>query len=62
MPLQLINNDFLKKFVKLYKNGKESCIMKKFINATIYGNPESREILVENNQFKAIGNDLRKCR
>lgn len=32
--------------------------MKKFINATIYGDPESREILVENNRFKAIGNNL----
>ncbi len=32
--------------------------MKKFINATIYREPESHEILVENNQFKAIGNDL----
>ena len=32
--------------------------MKKFINATIYGDPTSKEILVENNQFKAVGNDL----
>src|SRR6185437_14634114 len=32
--------------------------MKKFINANIYGEPESREFLVENGQFKAIGNDL----
>jgi len=32
--------------------------MKKFINAIIYGDPQSHEILVENNQFKAIGNDL----
>ena len=32
--------------------------MKKFINANIYGDPESHEILVENGQFKAIGNDL----
>lgn len=32
--------------------------MKKFINANIYQNPESQEILIENNQFKAIGNDL----
>lgn len=32
--------------------------MRKYINATIYGNPESREILVENGRFKAIGNDL----
>lgn len=32
--------------------------MKKFINATIYGNPEFHEILIENNQFKAIGNHL----
>lgn len=32
--------------------------MKKFINATIYNNPLSREILVANNQFKEIGNNL----
>lgn len=28
------------------------------MNATIYGDPNSREILVENSHFKAIGNDL----
>ena len=33
-------------------------IMKKFINATIYGDSEAHEILVENGQFKAIGNDV----
>ena len=32
--------------------------MKKFINANIYGDPESQEILIENNQFKAVGNNL----
>lgn len=32
--------------------------MKKYINATIYGDPSSREILVENGKFKAIGNNL----
>lgn len=32
--------------------------MKKFINATIYGDPTSNEILVENNHFKAVGNNL----
>ncbi|MDR7080655.1 putative amidohydrolase YtcJ [Neobacillus niacini] len=32
--------------------------MKKFINANIYGDPESHELLVGNGQFKAIGNDL----
>ncbi|MEH7252550.1 amidohydrolase family protein [Neobacillus niacini] len=32
--------------------------MKKFINVNIYGDPDSHEILVANNQFKAIGNDL----
>ncbi|SFH14428.1 amidohydrolase family protein [Pontibacter chinhatensis] len=32
--------------------------MRKYINATIYGNPESREILVENGRFKAIGNNV----
>ena len=32
--------------------------MKKFINANIYGEPESHEFLVENGKFKAIGNDL----
>lgn len=32
--------------------------MKKIINATIYGDPNSHEILIENDQFKAIGNDL----
>lgn len=32
--------------------------MKKFINASIYGDPESHELLVEDNQFKSIGNNL----
>lgn len=32
--------------------------MKKYINATIYGNPESNEILIHNGKFKAIGNHL----
>lgn len=32
--------------------------MKKFINATIYNNDDASEILIENNTFKAIGNDL----
>ncbi|WP_028782365.1 amidohydrolase family protein [Thalassobacillus devorans] len=32
--------------------------MKKFINATIYGDSESQELLIENGQFKAIGNGL----
>lgn len=32
--------------------------MKKYINATIYGNPEAKEILIENDKFKAIGNHL----
>lgn len=32
--------------------------MKKFTNAVIYGEPESHEMLIENGQFKAIGNDL----
>ncbi|CDZ99034.1 Cytosine deaminase [Jeotgalicoccus saudimassiliensis] len=32
--------------------------MKKFINATIYGDAESTEILVENNKFKAVGTNL----
>jgi cytosine deaminase len=32
--------------------------MKKYINATIYGDPASHEILVDNGQFKATGNDL----
>lgn len=32
--------------------------MKKFINASIYGDPNSQEILVENGRFKAIGNNL----
>lgn len=31
---------------------------KKYINAHIYGNTNAREILIENGQFKAIGNDL----
>lgn len=33
-------------------------IMKKIINANIFGDPESNEFLVDNGQFKAIGNDL----
>lgn len=33
-------------------------MMKKFMNATIYRDSESREILVEDGKFKAIGNDL----
>lgn len=33
-------------------------MIKKFINANIYGDPESHEFLIENGQFKAIGNDL----
>ena len=32
--------------------------MKKFINANIYGDPESSEILIEEGRFKAIGTDL----
>ncbi|MBF0753028.1 cytosine deaminase [Jeotgalicoccus nanhaiensis] len=32
--------------------------MKKFINATIYGDPDSTEILVEDKQFKAVGSNL----
>lgn len=32
--------------------------MKKFINAHIYGEPKSHELLVENGQFSAIGNNL----
>ena len=32
--------------------------MKKYINATIYGQPESHEFIVENGQFKEIGNQL----
>ncbi|RWZ54544.1 cytosine deaminase [Halobacillus fulvus] len=32
--------------------------MKKFINASIYGVPESSEILIENDRFKAIGHHL----
>ena len=32
--------------------------MKKFVNANIYGDTESTEILVEDSRFKAIGNDL----
>lgn len=32
--------------------------MKKFINATIYDNPDSTEILVEDKQFKAVGSNL----
>lgn len=32
--------------------------MKKFINATIYGNSDSTEILVEDNKFKAVGINL----
>src|SRR5690554_6509870 len=31
---------------------------KKFVNATIYGDAESLEILVEDKQFKAVGNQL----
>lgn len=33
-------------------------MIKKYINANIYKNTESREILVEDGQFKAIGNNL----
>ena len=32
--------------------------MKKFVNANIFGDAESTEILVEDGRFKAIGNDL----
>ncbi|MHA6261400.1 amidohydrolase family protein [Sporosarcina sp. CAU 1771] len=32
--------------------------MKKYMNANIYGDAESREFIVENGEFKAIGNDL----
>lgn len=32
--------------------------MKKFINATIYGDSDSTEILVEDNKFKAVGTNL----
>ncbi len=32
--------------------------MKKFINATIYGDSDSTEILIEDNKFKAIGTNL----
>ena len=32
--------------------------MKKFVNANIYGDPESTEILVEDGRFKAIGTGL----
>src|SRR5699024_4230052 len=32
--------------------------MKKFINATIYGEPDSHEILVDQDHFKEIGNHL----
>src|SRR5690554_1440534 len=32
--------------------------MKKFINAVVYGNPGAHEILVENDRFEAVGNDL----
>ena len=32
--------------------------MKKFINATIYGDSDSTEILVEDKQFKAVGSNL----
>ena len=32
--------------------------MKKFINATIYRDPDSTEILVEDKQFKAVGSNL----
>ena len=33
--------------------------MKKFINATIYGDSDSTEILVEDKQFEAVGSNLR---
>lgn len=33
-------------------------MIKKFINATIYKNPEANEILIEDGKFKAIGNNL----
>ncbi len=32
--------------------------MKKFINATIYGDSDSTEILVEDKQFEAVGSNL----
>lgn len=32
--------------------------MKKFINATIYGDSDSTEILVEDYKFKAVGTNL----
>src|SRR5699024_12619957 len=32
--------------------------MKKFVNANIYGDPESSEILIEDGRLKAIGNNL----
>lgn len=34
---------------------------KKFVNATIYGNPEAHEILVENGKFKQFGKNLPKA-
>ncbi len=33
-------------------------MIKKYVNAHIYGNSEADEILIENRQFKAVGNNL----
>ena len=43
-------------FIKMME--RSDVYMKRFINANICGGPESHELLVENGQFKAIGNDL----